>query len=56
MPERREKQAARGPNPDRLKIELDPAEALKRLLTKPPADAAHDDGDEESESDEAARD
>lgn len=43
-----------GPEPDRLKVEIDPQEALRRLLTKPPPEKAEGDGDD-GEDDESER-
>ena len=40
-----------GPEADRLKIELEPEEALRRLLTKPPPPKDRDEEEDESEED-----
>jgi len=38
-----------GPEADRLKIDLDPEEALRRLLTKPPPPKDRDEEEEDEE-------
>jgi len=42
-----------GPEAERLKIEMDPKEALRRLLTKPPPDDDEGQDDETGDGEDA---